>query len=210
MWIKNYHWKPLFYRWVIICSEDLKYFSMFTQSRSWGLYPTALLPLSAFSWVLDPSDPTPSPTTWKGLTLSQCHRFTLTWQGMCYPPGSGLQPYCQPLLIFSRCRESRGIPMARNWGVLSCEKSQKALFEFLTLTSVQRCWSDYHLFGLRAGQLMTRVLLDLDLGEPERASVGPLWKTPSARALVSEKLWSFNRDWIEICLFWLWRKCLWS
>lgn len=222
MWIKDYFWKPLFYRWVIICSEDLKYFSsMFTQSRSWGPYPTVLFPSLPFPgcWILLTPPPPPPPQPEKGWPLANVTGSPWSDRACVVHlvlHSNRTASFCKPeflpghQLIFSRCRESRESLWQEIEVFYPVKNHRRPYFEFLTLTSVQRCWSDYHLSGLRAGQLMTRVLLDLDLGELERASVGPLWKTPSARALVSEKLWSFSRDWIEICLFWLWRKCLWS
>lgn len=169
-----------FYRWAIICSEHLKLFSMATQFWPWRPHP----PLFSFPCPQFPCCLTPQTTwesgvrltpTWQGLTPSWCQVHPdLTghglpawlWAGSTLPASA-----CCAISLFSPDARSHGESPWQEIEVFCAVKNhRRPCFEFFTPTSVQRCWSHSHLPDSRVGQLM-RVLLDLDLGELERASL---------------------------------------
>lgn len=113
------------------------------------------------------------PPTWQGLTASpsccQVHPDLMAWATNWVLGSKHAASLCQPesllgnQLIFSRCRKPWGNPGKKLRCFILWKNHRRPYFEFLTLTSMQECWSHSHLSDSRAGQLMTEYCLTLTL-----------------------------------------------
>ena len=178
MWVKYYHCHPHFVGGQFYAQGI---WNTFLWLHSLGHEPFIPHP-SSFPSL-------PSPSAWSlwllggkvfrwtsHLTRTDClpqHNSSAPWlDGMGHQLGSGLQACCQPLPTWVPAGQSAYFfqmqeAMGKSWQEIEVfypvKNHRRPYFEFLTLTSMQECWSHSHLSDSRAGQLMTEYCLTLTL-----------------------------------------------